>query len=310
MYLCVNANAAIDKTVVVRRFELNRIHRPERVILLPGGKGINVARSLHTLDEKAAVTGWAGGFAGQFIAARLVEEGIRAEFAWCNFESRSCMSVVDPEGGTLTELYETGEPVPPAQVDELKLLFTHLLAQVEFVTISGSLPLGVPASFYAELVLLARQAGVPAALDCSGEALRLGLEACPALVKPNQAEFQSLVGRPLAGLGALTAAARETARRCGSLIVLSLGVDGAIAVRGEEAWHAIPPKVKIASAVGSGDALLAGVVQGLGHGMALPDALRRGVAAGTANALSVGAAQFTRTEFEKVLPGVEVRSIL
>ncbi len=309
MFLCVNANAAIDKTLVVRGFELDRIHRPERVVMLPGGKGINVARGLHTLGETASVTGWAGGYAGRFIAAGLVDEDIRAEFAWCDFESRTCLSVLDPERGTLTELYENGEPVPLAQADELKALFTHLVREAEFVTISGSLSPGVPAPFYAELVQLAHQAGVPAALDCSGEALRLGLEAHPALIKPNQAEFQALVGRPLAGLDSFAAAARETAQRHDTLVVLSLGAEGAIAVRPGEAWQARPPRLKIASAVGSGDTLLAGVVQGLAHGLALPEALRRGVAAGTANALTVGAGQFTCADFEKVLAGVEVREL-
>ena len=309
MFLCVNANAAIDKTVVVPGFELDRIHRPGQVLMLPGGKGINVARGLHTLGETAAVTGWAGGFAGQFIAAGLAQEGIRAEFAWCSFESRTCLSVLDPERGTLTELYETGEPVPPAQADELKALFTRLVGEAEYVTISGALSPGVPASFYGELVQLAQQAGVPAALDCSGEALRLGLAARPALIKPNQAEFQALVGQPLEGLASFVAAARETAQRHDMLVVLSLGAEGAIAVRPAEAWHARPPRLKIASAVGSGDTLLAGVVQGLARGLALPEALRRGVAAGTANALTVGAGQFSRADFERVLAGVEVQEI-
>src|SRR5512133_2378740 len=102
VFLCVNANAAIDKTVVVPSFQLDKIHRPEQVVLLPGGKGINVARGLQTLGESVQVTGWAGGFAGQFIAAGLKQEGIQAEFAWCDFESRTCLSILDPENKTLT----------------------------------------------------------------------------------------------------------------------------------------------------------------------------------------------------------------
>jgi tagatose 6-phosphate kinase len=310
MFLCLNANAAIDKTLVMSGFALDSIQRPERVVLLAGGKGINVARGLQTLGETAVVSGWAGGFAGQFIAAGLATEGIRAEFCWCDFESRTCLSIIDPQNGTLTELYENGEPVPVEKIAELKTLFARLVTGAEFVTLSGSLSPGVPPGFYAELLQVARAAGVPAALDCSGPALRQGLETGrPALIKPNQAEFQALVGRPLHGLAEFTTAARETAERYTALVVLSLGAEGALAVQNGQAWHARPPRIQAASAVGSGDTLLAGVVQGLAHGVPLADALRQGVAAGSANALTVGAGRFTRQDYERVLAGVEIKTI-
>jgi tagatose 6-phosphate kinase len=310
MILCVNANAAIDKTVVVKDFALNRIHRPEQVVLLAGGKGINVARGLHTLGETARVTGWAGGHAGRFIAAGLAAEGIQAEFTWCDFESRTCLSILDPQRGTLTELYENGDPVPALQVQALQALFERLVKQAEYVTISGSLPRGVPPDFYAGLISLAHTAGVPAALDCSGEALRQGLASGqPALIKPNQAEFQALIGRPLRDQAEFAAAAREVARRYHTLVVLSLGAAGALAALPGETWQASPPLIQAVSAVGSGDALLAGVVQSLAHNLPLPEALRRGVAAGTANALTLGAGRFTRSDFETTLSGVQLHQL-
>jgi tagatose 6-phosphate kinase len=307
MFLCVNANAAIDKTVVVNGFALDRIHRPESVVLLPGGKGINVARSLRTLGESAQVTGFAGGFAGRFIADGLVKEGIPAEFAWCDFESRTCLSILDPQNDTLTELYENGEAIPPAQAQALKELFAKLVGETEYAAISGSLPRGLPHAYYAELLQIARAANVPAALDCSGEALRQGLaQGQPALIKPNQAEFQALIGRSLSEPGEFSAAAREVAAQYGTTVILSLGAAGAIAATATESWQACPPPVKIASAVGSGDALLAGVLQSLARGLELPEALRRGVAAGTANALTVGAGRFTREDFESILIKVKI----
>ena len=311
MYLCVNANAAIDKTVVVPAFRLGEIHRPERVVQLPGGKGINVARALQTLGETALVTGWAGGFAGDFIAAGLQSEGIAAEFVQCPFESRTCLSILDPERGALTELYERGEAVPAEQAAELEALFARRLAGAEYVTVSGALSPGVPPDFYARLLRQARAVGVPAALDCSGPALRLGLEqGQPALVKPNLAELQQLLEGPLGGPSAQAAAARETAARYGVVVALSLGAQGAVAAEpGGRAWWARPPRIEVVSAVGSGDALLAGLAQGLAHGLDLPEALRRGVAAGTANALSVGAGRFSRPDFERVLAGVTIEAV-
>jgi fructose-1-phosphate kinase PfkB-like protein len=54
MILCMNPNAAIDKTVIVSPFQLGKIHRPEAVKALPGSKGCNVARALKTLVHQGA----------------------------------------------------------------------------------------------------------------------------------------------------------------------------------------------------------------------------------------------------------------
>ncbi len=110
MILCVNLNAAIDKIAVVGSFRLNAIHRPQRVLAVPGGKGANVARGLKCLGAAAVVAGWVGGFSGQFIEAGLRHEGIETALVHLDGESRTCLSILDPERNTLTEIYEQGEP--------------------------------------------------------------------------------------------------------------------------------------------------------------------------------------------------------
>jgi fructose-1-phosphate kinase PfkB-like protein len=99
MILCLNLNAAIDKTIVVSSFELNKIHRPELVIALAGGKGCNVARALKTFREVPVVSGWVGGFAGQFIETGLRREGIQTDFVYIDFEWRTgWWWLFDPRG--------------------------------------------------------------------------------------------------------------------------------------------------------------------------------------------------------------------
>ncbi|MCC6805752.1 MAG: hypothetical protein IT319_22915 [Anaerolineae bacterium] len=102
MILCVNANAAVDKTAIVSPFRLNAIHRPQQVLALPGGKGGNVARALRTLGDDPMMIGWVGGFAGQFIEDALHREGIATNVVRTSSESRTCLSILDPETGTLT----------------------------------------------------------------------------------------------------------------------------------------------------------------------------------------------------------------
>jgi tagatose 6-phosphate kinase len=192
MILCVNLNAAIDKTIVVSSFKLGEIHRPEVVKSLAGGKGCNVARGLQQLGEKPVVTGWVGGTGGQFIENGLRQEGIATDFVYTDFESRTCTSILDSTTQTMTEIYEKGDPVPPDKVTEMLAHFREIVGGYTAVTLSGSLPPGVPLDFYAQLIEAAHEKNVPAFLDTSGEALRQGVKAKPFLIKPNESEVAIL----------------------------------------------------------------------------------------------------------------------
>jgi tagatose 6-phosphate kinase len=174
------------------------------------------------------------------------------------------------------------------------------------VTFSGSLPPGVPLDFYRQMIAIAREANVPAILDSNGEALRLGIQARPTLVKPNEREFADLSGAPLTDRVDFARAALEFAEKFQTLVVISLGADGAIAANRHEVWHVRPPQLTIKSAVGSGDSTLAGITYGLTHGFAFEEAIKYGVAAGTANALTVGAGVFSVDDFQRVLSQVIV----
>src|ERR1043165_6107662 len=194
MILCLNLNAAIDKTIVVPSFEINKIHRPTSVILQAGGKGCNTARGLKTLGETPVVFGWVGGFAGQFIESELQREGIQTDFIYTDFESRTCTSVLDSSKGTMTEIYELGEAVPLEKIKELREHFQQIVRTYQAVTFSGSLPPGVPSGFYADLIRIAREANVRTFLDTSGESLQNGIEAGPFFVKPNETEARAFLG--------------------------------------------------------------------------------------------------------------------
>jgi tagatose 6-phosphate kinase len=305
MILCVNPNAAIDKTVIVSPFELGKIHRPQAVKALPGGKGCNVARALKTLGETAVVTGWVGGTAGQFIENGLHAEGIQTSFVHVDFESRTCLSIVD--GPAITEIYERGESIPPEAVAAMRDHFRAIVGGYDAVTFSGSLPPGVPADFYRDLIAIANEAGVPTFLDSSGEPLKRGVEAQPFLVKPNDDEAAILTSTEIPAVVDCMAAARTLARRYESIVVISLGPEGAVAAQGDDALVVQNPKVAAKSAVGSGDCTLAGLAYGFTHGFALEDALRYGIAAGTANTLTIGAGTFTLDDFERVRAQVVVR---
>ena len=110
------------------------------------------------------VTGWVGGFAGQFIQAGLSREGIGTAFVETPFESRTCLSILDPQSQTLTELYEKGDAVPADAVAAFVQRFAESVGQYAAVTLSGSLPPGCPPDIYARLTALAQQR------RCAGDA--------------------------------------------------------------------------------------------------------------------------------------------
>ncbi len=300
MILCVNLNAAIDKTIVVNAFRLGEIHRPEAVKSLAGGKGCNVARALKLFGEKPVVTGWVGGTAGQFIENGLQQEGIETDFVHTDFESRTCTSILDSANQVMTEIYEKGDPVPAAKVAEMLVLFREIVGRYTAVTLSGSLPPGVPLDFYAQLLEIAREAGIPAFLDSNKEALLQGVAGKPFLIKPNETEVAILANRELTSTADFAAAAAEISTRYETIVVLSLGKDGAIAAQGNEIVYVQNPPVAAKSAVGSGDCMMAGLTYGFTHGFSLAKAAKYGVAAGTANTLVIGAGQFTMSDFAAI----------
>jgi tagatose 6-phosphate kinase len=300
MILCLNLNAAIDKTIVVSSFRINQIHRPESVVALAGGKGCNVARALKTLGETPVVSGWVGGFAGQFIEKELHQEGIQTAFIHTDFESRTCTSILDRTKQTMTEIYELGEPVPLEKIDALREYISANIGKYQAITLSGSLPPGVPSDFYADLIKVARDENVLTFLDTSGDALHKGIKAGPFLIKPNETEARSLLGLAPEKPFDFAEAATKISIKYGTHVLLSLGAKGAVAARAKELFIVKNPYVDAKSAVGSGDCMLAGFVHGFLQGLSFEKAVICGVATGAANTLVIGAGQFKLDDFERL----------
>ena len=140
-------------------------------------------------------TGLAGGQAGLRIVERLTGEAILNDFVRIEGESRTSTAVVDPTSNTYTEINEWGPAVKPEELEILLEKLAYLSQGAELVVFAGSLPRDVADDFYAEAIHELARRQVPAVLDCEGEPLRLGVEAEPFLVSPNQREAESLVGQ-------------------------------------------------------------------------------------------------------------------
>ena len=312
MIITVTLNAALDRSLTVPTLQLGQRHRASDVLTLAGGKGINVARALKRLDHPVVATGLAGGRTGTRIVEQLTEESILHDFVRIRQESRTSTLVVDPTSGTQTEINEWGPKVTETELEMLLDKVRYLSRSAEAVMFAGSLPRGVADGFYADAVRELNRRGVRVALDTEGEPLRLGLEAEPWLVSPNQHEAEQLVGQELFDeedfLMALDTIAEMGARN----VHITLE-NGCFALVREERqvrrYRAVTPRLEPVSVVGAGDAFLAQWLNAVLDDASAEDALRLASAAGAASVLEVGAGRFDPAEARRLLPSVEVHEL-
>lgn len=309
MIITVSLNAALDRILTVPNFQLGHRHRASEGLALPGGKGINIARALKRLDVPVVATGLAGGGTGTRILEELRIEGILHDFVLIGDESQTSTTVVDPSSNSYTEIYERGPKVEPGEL-ELFLEKLHYVARsADWVVFAGSLPRAVDDAFYAEAIRDLNRRGVRTALDAEGEPLRLGVEAEPFLVSPNEREAEGLVGHEFNDEADFVQALDDIAEQGARNVLIGEG-SGCFALFREERerrrFRVVAPELDVVSRVGSADVLLAGFIAAQVAGRPLEEALRSAVAAGAASTLAVGAGRFEPREAGRLLPSVEV----
>src|SRR6059058_236557 len=194
MIITVTLNAAIDRTLAVPNFRLGRRHRTVQQETMAGGKGVNIARTLKTLGQPVIATGFAGGPTGTRIVEQLTEESILNDFVRIREESRTNLSVLDPTTGEQTEINERGPAVSGKEMELFRDKLLYLARGADIVVFAGSLPPGVEAAAYAELVRDLHKLNVTTVVDADGDPLRLAVRAEPNVVSPNVLEAEELVG--------------------------------------------------------------------------------------------------------------------
>jgi 1-phosphofructokinase family hexose kinase len=257
-------------------------------------------------------TGLAGGRTGTRIVEELTAEAILNDFVRIDDESRTSTAIVDPTGGSYTEVNEWGPHVAREELEILLEKLAYLSRAGDHVIFAGSLPRGVDPSFYGEAIRDLNRRGILTVLDSEGEALRLGAQAEPFLVSPNEREAEGLVGQEfhddddfLAGLDAIA--------ELGARNVLITRESGCWALlrsdRTVHRYRALAPRIDPVSAVGSGDVLLAGFVAARVEDRTDEEALRAAVAAGAASTLELGAGRLEPREAGRLVAGVQVAEL-
>jgi len=315
LIVTVTMNAALDRILTVPNFHRGQRHRASEKLTLAGGKGIIVARALKRLGIPVVATGFVGGRNGRRILEELSEEAVLNDLVRIGDESRTSTAVIDPTTGDYTEIIEWGPLVSPEEIDILREKIDYLSRGAEMVVFARSLPGGVDAGLYADLIRELNRGGTATVLDTEGEPLRLGVEAEPTLVTPNQLEAESVVGQEFSDEEDFVLAL-DTFTEMGARNVIVKHERGIFAhLRGEKErsrpmrLRVESPAVDVVSPVGAGSALLAAFIAARSEKVPPEEALRRAVAAGTASTLVVGSGQFEPREASRLVADVQVHEL-
>lgn len=305
MIYTITLNPALDRNLWIEKVKAddsNRIHKEERYA---AGKGIDVSRVLTCLGVRNKALGFLGGFDGDEVEGRLINEGINCEFTKISGETRTNIVIYDMEKKSQTIFSAPGPEIMPF---ELISIIRHIekLENPEIVIISGSLPPGAHPEIYYKIMEIARNKGAKIILDSDGDALKTGIQIAPDVIKPNVHELGRLVGRELKDIQEIISSAQSICDQGTGIVLVSMGARGILLVGQNEKFLAVPPKVKVVNTIGAGDSAIAGFVFGTATGKSNEDALICAVAAGTATTLRPGPALCTKDDFLELVPRIQL----
>ena len=309
MIFTVTLNPAVDRELTVDTISFDTVLRALDWQVDCGGKGFNVARMLKSLGISSMALGFAAGKSGEMLAEKLKALGIETDFVWVEGETRTNVSIVSAENGQYVKVNEPGPTITETDLGLLAKKIGERVVAGDWWVLAGSLPPGVPPTYYSELITIIQSAGAKVFLDTSDEALRQNCAAKPLLVKPNDEEAHELTGLPVGTKEEIAAVGTAISAMGPANVIISLGKKGAVLVNDGQAWLAASPKIEAANPIGAGDSMVAGVVWGLSQGDSMQDALCKGIACGAATAGQKGTSVGSLEQVNQLLAEVQLQEV-
>ncbi len=287
MILVVGLSPAWQRTLEYERFVVGNVNRAKQITEIASGKGVNVVRVAQQLGAKARLLTVAGGRRGALLKKSLREHGIDARIIHVAAETRICQTLL-AKGFATTELVEETGALTGNEVRDVLSRFEMEMQKAKLVVLTGAVPPGCGYGFYARLIQEAHRHDLPVLVDTQRTQLIDAVRRKPLLVKINQDELAVATGVRCDGTKQLRAAARRLAKLGAQWVVVTHGSDEVHVLQTLSAngWVFKPPRVDVRNPIGSGDAMLAGIACGLNDGRSMLEAVRLGIACGTANAMT------------------------
>lgn len=280
MILAAGLSPAWQRILEFEQLRPGEVNRAIAVHACASGKVLNVGRACHRLGAPTRTLTVVGGGTGEAIRAEFAAEGLSARWVETQAATRTCTTLIE-SGGRATELVENAAPLEPDALSQFRAAFIAEAEQADVVVLTGSLPAGVPASLYADLLAARRPRAV---LDVRGPELEAVLPLGPCLVKPNRHELEATLGRPCDTEARLIDGLQELRRRGAEWVVVSQGADALWAAGPEGVWRLQPPQISRArNPIGCGDCLAAGIAVGVWRGGSVLESVQLGVAAAVSN---------------------------
>lgn len=288
MIVTVTLNPAIDKTVDIGEFQYGGLNRITSVVQDPGGKGINVSKTIHHLGGETIATGFIGGNGGKIISEGLQKLGIKSDFIQVAGETRTNMKVVDSKGN-VTELNEPGPVIGDVAIEELLNKLESMANADTLFILAGSIPKGVDRNIYCKIIEIVKKKKARVFLDADGELFVKGLEAKPDYIKPNRFELEQYFKfEGNASIDDLVNMGRKLQEKGIGTVAISLGSEGALFILPHGAIKVPGLKVEAHSTVGAGDAMVAALSYGIDLNLPMEECIKLGVATSAGAVTTVG----------------------
>lgn len=288
MIVTVTMNPAIDKTVDIQTFEYGGLNRITSVVQDPGGKGINVSKTIKHLEGKTIATGFLAGNGGNIIEKGLKELAIETDFIWSEGETRTNMKVVDNQG-KVTEFNEQGPVINESATAKLLEKLENMANNKTLFVLAGSIPQGIDKGIYGLITEKVKKKGAKVFLDADGELFVKALEAKPDFIKPNRFELEQyfeFIGKSTES--DLITMGRKLQDKGIGTVAISLGSEGALFVLPEGAVKVPGLKVEAHSTVGAGDAMVAALSYGIDSNLSMEECIKLGVATSAGAVTTIG----------------------
>ena len=306
--LTLTLNPALDLTVELSVLTAGQVNRSDEMHTHAAGKGVNVAQVLADLGHQLTVSGFLGEDNLQAFETLFAKRGFVDAFIRVPGETRSNIKIAERDG-RITDINGPGPMVDAAAQQALLDRLVQIAPGHDAVVVAGSLPRGVTAQWLRELIERLNQLGLKVALDTSGEALRAALQARPWLIKPNTEELADALGCEVVSRAAEVQAAAHLHAQGIDHVVISHGADGVNWFSVGSALHASPPKVSVASTVGAGDSLLAGMLHGLLSADTPEQTLRTATAIAAMAVTQIGFGIGDVAQLARLEQGVRIRTL-
>jgi len=286
--LTIGLSPALQKTLIFENFQIDEVNRSTYCYTDAAGKCINTCRVLIQGGAAAACLTIAGKDNRAEFEALCLRDSIDITTILTSGRVRTCTTILDENSGSCTELVaDEPEPVTGAEEEAFRSVFLEKIREgFGAAVISGSRLKGFSAEIIPFMVKNIKQRDMLLFSDYRGADLRssfISEELRPDYVKINEQEFFESFG----AFADIETGIGQMSLKYSSVFIISRGAGSTLAADNGSVQEIESRRISALNPTGSGDSMMAGIVQGILEGLPLQQAVEKGRDYGSRNALSV-----------------------